>query len=914
MSKQFLINGVKFNFSDESDVFFYYVKYFRVIALVSAHRLEVEYRKLKSFDKVYEQIDSIGSSLIRNAINRAIDISIDKGVYDMDEETFIALDYDNSCIQPWVECVDFIDELNSRLEASYLSEEERRRIRKESRGRIIGGGFGISGAAKGIITAGAINAATGIAHSIFNSIGNALDRSKLNDKKREIYNSSEFLEKITNSLRDCISYIGVVLAENILELNLDSNINVNGSKGIKKAEVLIKNIEANKIPKKDIPNIIVTILQNGTLLPSAYHLQFSKYFSEDDIKSILEMKRYLDIEYIESKIKAYCIINNLKYTDNINYAFEGDPSSQYELYKLLKDENEEEALTWLSKAVYNNNSLACLELAYLLTNKDNQKKFNQKLINKSKEENFLDYNADYSDTPYAYVMLGKIICLNSSSEKDINKAIRFLSKAIPDPEALYELSKIYRNNKLNFEKSIEYIINSANQGYDLAVQERDYFQSKGILNITNADGKSEYNLAKLIIENDNTLFNLVSLDKQKRIELAIDWYNKAYQHGCVDALGEIGSIELRHPELLVNENSVISGIRKLTQAADEGSIESLNIINNLKNIGIYGVVNNDAESEFTLFKLLEENDELKTIIVTTPEEWLMKSVSQGYPTALFAYAQKLFNSNKTEEAEKYLLDAALKNDEESSKYLIEYYKNSEQKDSVLNILVEAENPYILEYLGKCFDLSNDERAYEYLNKAAKAGLEYSKAYLAEQHFEGKSDNLTDEEAFKYLKDYVKRWDTRFIYTVGKCYAEGLGCDKHWGEAVQAFNRLVKDADSTLSMNSSNLIKNHIIDAYERLGYMLSQGDSTLEINLIAATEAYQKAEALGSIKAKSWLDNDANAQQGKQLLKKKQEDEAKAEKKRLDEIEKEKRKEKWSERMGCLIWIVILYIAFKHFF
>lgn len=47
-----------------------------------------------------------------------------------------------------------------------------RKIRKATRGKLIGGGFGLEGAFKGIATAGAINMMTGAAHSAVNFVGN----------------------------------------------------------------------------------------------------------------------------------------------------------------------------------------------------------------------------------------------------------------------------------------------------------------------------------------------------------------------------------------------------------------------------------------------------------------------------------------------------------------------------------------------------------------------------------------------------------------------------------------------------------------------------------------------------------------------------------------------------------------------
>lgn len=68
-----------------------------------------------------------------------------------------------------------LDDLYTELEELYLEKEltkQERAYRKEMRGRWEGGGFGVGGAIKGAVTAGAMNAAAGGFHSTVNLIGN----------------------------------------------------------------------------------------------------------------------------------------------------------------------------------------------------------------------------------------------------------------------------------------------------------------------------------------------------------------------------------------------------------------------------------------------------------------------------------------------------------------------------------------------------------------------------------------------------------------------------------------------------------------------------------------------------------------------------------------------------------------------
>lgn len=67
--------------------------------------------------------------------------------------------------------------------------KEYRQARKDSRGRLVGGGFGLTGAAKGIMKAGAVNMATGALHSVGNAIGNMGSAISAANAKGALFNS-----------------------------------------------------------------------------------------------------------------------------------------------------------------------------------------------------------------------------------------------------------------------------------------------------------------------------------------------------------------------------------------------------------------------------------------------------------------------------------------------------------------------------------------------------------------------------------------------------------------------------------------------------------------------------------------------------------------------------------------------------
>lgn len=84
-----------------------------------------------------------------------------------------------------------------------LSKKERREEIKNERGRWSGGGFGIDGAIKGAVTAGAMNAATGLAYSGANLVGgmiaSATAEHARNKKSESFVDSLEYLDAITDA-------------------------------------------------------------------------------------------------------------------------------------------------------------------------------------------------------------------------------------------------------------------------------------------------------------------------------------------------------------------------------------------------------------------------------------------------------------------------------------------------------------------------------------------------------------------------------------------------------------------------------------------------------------------------------------------------------------------------------------------
>ena len=123
-------------------------------------------------------------------------------IYDVSEKA-----YDSKCLN-----FDVIDDAYVDIARKYQdildtqeAEKEYREIRKDSRGRVVGGGFGVGGAIKGMATAGAMNAASGIGHSVANALGNAGSAIAASSQKIKLYNSDETKNTLYSALEITIN-------------------------------------------------------------------------------------------------------------------------------------------------------------------------------------------------------------------------------------------------------------------------------------------------------------------------------------------------------------------------------------------------------------------------------------------------------------------------------------------------------------------------------------------------------------------------------------------------------------------------------------------------------------------------------------------------------------------------------------
>ena len=230
------------------------------------------YSRYKNIDDLIENGTNDVIRVISPFLDEAITNFVENDIYDLDLNLFLNNHYKVYFETHWLDEFSRIENQYSQIVLSKEQQDQYRSMRKANRGRIIGGGFGVEGAVKGIATAGAANMLTGLGHSIFNSFGAAAESNKFEAKKRELFNNRETKKILVNAVANvvfCIHFAVVdVLVKNGKQIGNESNPD--------KAKVLFSNLQRVDDESKKT-DIFIKALEASPYYEELYYYAIERY-------------------------------------------------------------------------------------------------------------------------------------------------------------------------------------------------------------------------------------------------------------------------------------------------------------------------------------------------------------------------------------------------------------------------------------------------------------------------------------------------------------------------------------------------------------------------------------------------------------------------------------------------------------
>ena len=170
--------------------------------------------------------------------------------------------------------------------------QEYRQARKDSRGRLVGGGFGLGGAAKGMMTAGAVNMATGVLHSVGNAIGNMGSAISAANAKDRLFKSG-ISSSLEYAIKQDILGMHLVTVE-IITARTGKKLCKFTEEDQKRANQILEDLKESLIPDESVRVAVVRMLTTYPFDPNYYQMAVCLF--PDQLEDLRDFAEFFGFE------------------------------------------------------------------------------------------------------------------------------------------------------------------------------------------------------------------------------------------------------------------------------------------------------------------------------------------------------------------------------------------------------------------------------------------------------------------------------------------------------------------------------------------------------------------------------------------------------------------------------------------
>jgi hypothetical protein len=165
-----------------------------------------------------------------------------------------------------------------------LTAEERENLREgagQSRPGLIGGGFGVEGAVKGIAVATAANAAIGLVYGAANAVGKALATAGDAQRKKELFQAPTTSDGLADVLRDIAIEGHRLVADLVNSERQEALFDVVTDAATQRASALTANVAAGRVPSDETAAVLIEALQLNPFADRAWELWVERIGDQD---------------------------------------------------------------------------------------------------------------------------------------------------------------------------------------------------------------------------------------------------------------------------------------------------------------------------------------------------------------------------------------------------------------------------------------------------------------------------------------------------------------------------------------------------------------------------------------------------------------------------------------------------------
>lgn len=288
--------GTKIFFSEGMQNYASVHKLFAGLAVKGSKQFRRELNELKNLDEMVQRVGEIASDAISIGLTEGMQHLLRNDVFTVDIDTYAEM-FVPYCMPLWLNAYEQFEEAYSSIVCTQQEIEEYRRIRKESRTKFVGGGFGVKNAVSGAVKAEVLNGITGTAHSLVNAIGNAKTNSQTEKEKQKLFHSAEMRELLVNGVYSSI-YTLMFVNMHIITEETGVHFLIPEENDSDKAHAIVQNLNGNLIPEDKVNQMLAKAMQLDPSLSNIYFIALCK--NGDVNKEIEKIADFMGI-YINGK-------------------------------------------------------------------------------------------------------------------------------------------------------------------------------------------------------------------------------------------------------------------------------------------------------------------------------------------------------------------------------------------------------------------------------------------------------------------------------------------------------------------------------------------------------------------------------------------------------------------------------------
>lgn len=288
--KVFPLGKGKVVYNEDAESCLLCVNYFQDHAVTAKEKFVKAMENCKSIEEVLTQAPIYGQKCIDEEIERGIDLLVKAKIYEYSVARLKA-DFDNLIYENTSEYRELLKRY-SELKEAKGQYDALKKLERDNRSKWQGGGFGIGGAIKGSLKAGAMNAATGMVRGVGDTFTDIMDNAKFENEKNAL-NNAQNLESLADIVLITVGNVLPACILGIFEKHLGTDTSSVIDCDYDKVDSILANIE--KIDSWDETyELIRQIIETTPLADEAWVFLLNNYSSmEVDFHEVKELTQFI---------------------------------------------------------------------------------------------------------------------------------------------------------------------------------------------------------------------------------------------------------------------------------------------------------------------------------------------------------------------------------------------------------------------------------------------------------------------------------------------------------------------------------------------------------------------------------------------------------------------------------------------